>query len=89
MPVSERRLLIAMALAAISMTGCASYQPDTRYLESEQRPPLQIPAGMDTPDYNEQMLIPTVRPATATDDGAVDSGDSTALERPPHLNDVQ
>jgi len=88
MPVSERRLLIGMVLAAIGVSGCASYQPDTRYLESEQRPPLQIPAGMDTPAYNEQMLIPTVKPPAATADGTVDSGDSTALERPPHLNDT-
>ena len=87
MPVSERRLLIGILLAAIAMASCASYRPDTRYLESEQRPPLQIPAGMDTPDYNEQMLIPTVRPATASD-GAGDGSDSTALERPPHLDDV-
>ena len=76
-----------MALAVIALSGCASYQPDTRYLESEQRPPLQIPAGMDTPDYNEQMLIPTVKPAPAGDEADI-SGDSTALERPPHLDDV-
>jgi uncharacterized lipoprotein len=88
MPVSERsRRLMAMAVVALALSGCASYQPDTRYLESEQRPPLQIPAGMDTPDYNEQMLIPSVGPATASD-GAVDASDSTALERPPHLDDL-
>ena len=87
MPASKHRLLIGMAMIVFGVSGCASYKPDTRYLESEQRPPLQIPAGMDTPDYNEQMLIPTVKPVT-TSDGAVDIGDSTALERPPHLDDV-
>lgn len=84
MPVS-RHFLLGMLMVAVTLGGCASYRPDTRYLESEQRPPLRIPAGMDTPDYNEEMLIPSVKP-TISNDAAIDSSDSTALERPPHLD---
>jgi uncharacterized lipoprotein len=88
MPVSDWRVLIPLLLAVVALSGCASYQPDTGYLESEQRPPLRIPTGMDTPDYNEQMLIPAVQPAApGTGDSGI--GDSTALERPPLLDDMR
>lgn len=88
MPVSDCRPLLPLLLAAVALSGCASYQPDTGYLESEQRPPLTIPAGMDTPDYNEQMLIPAVKPASPGS-GDPGIGDSTALERPPLLDDMR
>jgi uncharacterized lipoprotein len=87
MPVSDWRKLFGLLLVG-ALSGCATYQPDTGYLESEQRPPLRIPAGMDTPDYNEQMLIPAVEPASpAAGDAGI--GDSTALERPPLLDDMR
>jgi len=88
MPVYKLYFLLGLFLVGTMLSACASYQPDTRYLESEQRPVLQIPPDMNTPNYNEQMLLPAVKPATAVD-GDVDTSDSTALERPPQLDDAR
>jgi len=67
------------------LTACASTERDTRYMHSEQRPALKIPAGMDTPNYNKQMAVPgRVKPADASQ---IDS--SFDLERPPQLEDTK
>lgn len=74
------KCVAALALSVLLLTGCSSSGRDTRYLQSEQRPPLIIPPGLATPPYNKQMRVPSVAAAV---DVSVD------LERPPTLIDTQ
>lgn len=83
MPVFERLMRCVVVTLLVGLAACAASEPDTRYLLSKQRPPLQIPAGMDSPHYNAQMMIPDVKaPATGAQAGV-------ELERPPQLEDVE
>ena len=77
--------LMQVSLMSLVLVACATKAPDTRYLTSEQRPPLVIPAGMDTPDYNPQMQVPAAQGNAEVNSGATDSSPE-ALELPPRLD---
>lgn len=83
---SSWRLLMQPVLALVlvltqGLSACASKAIDTRYLHSEQRQPLQIPAGMDTPDYNPRMQVPAAEGNAVGADIAPQE-----LELPPKLD---
>jgi len=82
---SNKMSRVMCILCALLLSACAATERDTRYLQSEQRPPLQVPAGMDTPNYNPQMQVPG-NPAPL-DPARVDS--SFDSERPPQLDESQ
>jgi uncharacterized lipoprotein len=75
--------IMLLLLSALALAACAGSERDTRYMHSEQRPMLQVPAGMDTPNYNPQMKVPdpVLQPAAAVAPG-ID------IERPPQLDDT-
>jgi len=72
--------LMVMTLSLLALTACASGERDTRYLSSEQRPALRIPAGLDTPDYNARMAVPAV-----PGQGSQPADTSIDIELPPRL----
>lgn len=72
------------AVCVMTLTACASTERDTRYIHSIQGPPLQIPAGMDTPNYNPQMKMPNI---AGQESKKIDS--SFTIERPPQLEDTE
>jgi len=81
---SVRIIQLLAVVCVLVLTACASAERDTRYMHSEQRPALKIPAGMATPDYNMQMAIPGgIKPVDASQ---IDS--SFDAERPPQLDDT-
>ena len=61
------RIILVLAVAALS-NGCArllhGFAPDCHkpqeYQRAVQRPALQVPAGLDTPNTQGALVIPTV-----------------------------
>ena len=86
MGISIRRLSLVCAVLGygLVLTACTSTVRDTRYISAEQGPPLQVPAGMDTPNYNPEMKVPAV---VGLDRNKIDT--SFAPIRPPHLEDTE
>jgi uncharacterized lipoprotein len=72
----------ALTLAMAAVLGGCAVKKDMRYLESQEIPPLSVPADLDTPVYTGAMAIP--RPAADnTSQVPSDEGALRALERPP------
>ena len=63
---------------AVLLSACSTAPKDTSYMQSRQMPPLVIPPGLDTPQYNPRTVIPE-QPAPATQ-AAPD------LDQPPRLD---
>ena len=90
MPVFEMGLLRLLRWSVLLMVGllvlsaCTATVRDTRYLSAVQGPPLKVPAGMDTPNYNAQMQV---QAPVGSYSGEVDN--SFAPIRPPQLDDAE
>ena len=85
MGLMQRGLMLAvMTLWLLVLTACASGERDIRYMSSEQRPALQIPAGLDTPNYNPRMAVPAV-----PGKGVQPSDSGVDIELPPKLEDTE
>ena len=78
------RLSGYLLVCFLVLSACTSTVRDTRYLSAVQGPPVNVPAGMDTPNYNAQMQV---NAAVGSYSGEVDN--SFAPIRPPQLEDAQ
>lgn len=78
------RLSVLLFAGLLVLAACATTERDVRYTRAVQGPPLNIPAGMDTPNYNAQMQV---HAAVGGYSGEVDN--SFAPIRPPQLEDAQ
>lgn len=74
-----RVALLVVTLAAVVASGGCAAKKDTRYLESRQLDPLEVPAGLDTPAHTTMMEIP--EPARRA--GAQEAEIGVELELPP------
>ena len=66
------------------LTACTATVRDTRYLNAVQGPPLNVPPGMDTPNYNAQMQV---HADVGGYSGEIDK--SFTPIRPPNLDDAE
>jgi hypothetical protein len=72
------RALVWLVIPIAVLGGCAT-KKDTRYRAGTLRPPLTIPAGLDTPAYTQTMEIPAAAPGAKPVEPGVD------IELPPPM----
>jgi uncharacterized lipoprotein len=63
MRIAPRFLIVATVVALASLAGCKSpltacRETNKDYAGAEEKPPLQAPAGLETPDTRNSLKIP-------------------------------
>ncbi|HET7359558.1 MAG TPA: hypothetical protein VFJ04_05370 [Rhodanobacteraceae bacterium] len=53
-----KKLLIAMALSALMLSGCGIFRSHSQWKQAQQESPLEIPPGMDHPSASAALVIP-------------------------------
>jgi uncharacterized lipoprotein len=53
-----KKLLIAMALSALLLSGCGIFRSHKAWEQAQQENPLEIPPGMDRPSASAALVIP-------------------------------
>lgn len=53
-----KKLLIAMALSALMLSGCGMFRSSKAWEKAQQENPLEIPPGLDHPSANAALVIP-------------------------------
>ena len=86
-----KKLLIAMALSALMLSGCGMFRSSKAWEKAQQENPLEIPPGLDHPSASAALVIPpppssqaqeaaAPAPAPATEQGA------TSLQLPDDVD---
>jgi uncharacterized lipoprotein len=64
-----KKLLIAMALSALMLSGCGMFRSSKAWEKAQQENPLEIPPGLDHPSASAALVIPPPPQGQAQDAG--------------------
>lgn len=80
-----KKLLIAMALSALMLSGCGMFRSQKAWEKAQQETPLEIPPGLDHPSASAALVIPPppqgqAQDATAAAPAPAATQDATSLQ---------